>query len=724
MSEPSVYDSNAPRLLERGFFPLPIGPNSKKPQHFVPSLNEFHDTQGWTHPARRPETSPQPGAGIGVRLGKQADGTYIVALDWDNEDAAIAAMDAFPPTVTKEGQRGFTAFYRSAVPIPSRDFRVGGVVVVQVLSDGRQTVVPPTMHPDTKRPYIWTSTYTLYNVPLGELVELPEDYIERIETTLKPLGYEPEPEKPAKSNGHAEDDEESPFQELNNLALRNLAAWVPDLNLYKCKRCRGRTASYEAVATWRPSTTGKPLEERKLHLSISGKGITDYGTHEGFSPINLVMRARSCSRSDAIGWLQERVYPKGPEVDFEALAGSTAAEEDDADADADHGAAERRRPKPPPGLGEAWHFGDPAPAQMPMLVLGLLPRKGFGYLGGQWGTFKTFMTDDLAVAIGTCGTFGGQQVAMQGVVVQIELEGSHSELRLHAAAAARNAEGELPIVHLRVEPPSIMISGRANPAWPKWSASLAKYAQEVAAYYGLPLVLITIDPQNRIAGFKDEQSSAEGQVVSNAMIKLSQQADCLVLVVDHLGKDPDAGLRGTSAKETNPLFILSTGETQTDVYCKRHLTVRKMRNGISGVAVSFWMEDREATLNQFMESEDGTKQVVAYTGKTLSVRWGDKLRPVDMPEGAGTNEGSKQQRRALAILGDMIAGKSGCPLPPECDAPDGLRGVKLESWRLRLIDKTVIEGKNTSAAFSQLKNALLDRKEIDISHGFVWVPLP
>ena len=59
MSELSVYDSNAPKLLERGFFPLPIGPDSKKPQHFVPSLNEFHDTQGWTHPARRPETSPQ-----------------------------------------------------------------------------------------------------------------------------------------------------------------------------------------------------------------------------------------------------------------------------------------------------------------------------------------------------------------------------------------------------------------------------------------------------------------------------------------------------------------------------------------------------------------------------------------------------------------------------------------------------------------------------------------
>ena len=111
-----------------------------------------------------------------------------------------------------------------------------------------------------------------------------------------------------------------------------------------------------------------------------------------------------------------------------------------------------------------------------------------------------------------------------------------------------------------------MISGRPNPAWPAWSKELAKYARGFAAYHKVPLALLTIDPQNRIAGFKDGQSSAEGQIVTNAMMTLSGQADCLVLVVDHLGKDPEAGLRGTSTKETNPLFILSTGETKHDIY--------------------------------------------------------------------------------------------------------------------------------------------------------------
>src|SRR5262249_42636741 len=127
-------------------------------------------------------------------------------------------------------------------------------------------------------------------------------------------------------------DEESPFQDLNNLALRNLAAWVPALDLYGCRRRTGRTASYEAVATWRPSSTGRPLEQRKRNIQISGsRGIKYFGTGYGFSHINLVMRARECSRSEAVEWLDEHVRTKdGPDVDFEALArGSNSV--DDAD---------------------------------------------------------------------------------------------------------------------------------------------------------------------------------------------------------------------------------------------------------------------------------------------------------------------------------------------------------------------------------------------------------
>src|SRR6266498_3702023 len=127
----------------------------------------------------------------------------------------------------------------------------------------------------------------------------------------------------------------------------------------------------------------------------------------GLFPLDLVMVARACSLSDAMTWLEERVRPYvGPEVDFEALGrqGKRPKEEEPPAADEGATGPEGERdangdPVPPASLGKAWHFGDPIPAQQPMLIPDLLPLKGFGYLGGQRSTLKTFITNDLSVAI-------------------------------------------------------------------------------------------------------------------------------------------------------------------------------------------------------------------------------------------------------------------------------------------------------------------------------------
>jgi hypothetical protein len=594
------------------------------------------------------------------------------------------------------------------------------------------------VHPHTGRAYTWESKWTLYNARPSDLTELPSDYVERIERILEPLGYQPEAARP-KGNGHAEGESDSPFRELNNRALRNLAIWVPELGLYGLKRMAGPHASYRAVASFRPPSTGKPLNERKQNLGISGaKGIKDFVTGQGYTPINLVMIVRGLNRAQAIAWLDERLNKGGPEIDFDTLTGAGSSTQDDTAQESRQDQAEQERPKqekakdqakdqakarptPTAVLGEVWYFGDPSSAKMPMLIPEFLPQKGYGYLGGQWGTFKTFITNDLAVAIASGGKFAGQQVAFRGAVIQIELEGSHTELRIHAAALARGCNGQLPIVHLRSSPPNIMNNGRPNPRWFGWSRELAQYARQVADYFGVPLALISIDPQNRIAGFADEDSSAEGQVVSNALIALSHQADCLVLVVDHVGKDPSAGLRGTSAKETNPLFILNTGETRRDVYSERQLEVRKMRNGRSGFAESFWMEDTEATIQQLVQTENGT-EIVAHTDKTLTVRWAEEQHNADKP-GAGADHGlSPQQALAVSTLVELI-NRDGAALPSECKA-GGLRGVTIEAWRDRLFDKTVLEGKHASSLFSRLKARLLRFGAIEVGHGFVWVPLP
>jgi Bifunctional DNA primase/polymerase, N-terminal len=172
----SVYDIFAPKYVARGLHPLPIGPGTKKPMHWVPSLGKFENMVNWSDPRRPVVTPPQPGAGIGVRLGIQSDGTYLIAFDWDSDDAATEAMSStiFPQTVTKWGGRGFTAFYRSKEPVATRSFKIGGRVALQILSDGTQTVVPPTIHPDTKQPYAWGGKYQLFDLLMTDLPALPQ----------------------------------------------------------------------------------------------------------------------------------------------------------------------------------------------------------------------------------------------------------------------------------------------------------------------------------------------------------------------------------------------------------------------------------------------------------------------------------------------------------------------------------------------------------------------
>ena len=64
---------------------------------------------------------------------------------------------------------------------------------MDLLAYGRQTVLPPTIHPDTGRPYAWIDEGSLVDTPLDQLPELPDDIAARLAEALAPFGYVPEP---------------------------------------------------------------------------------------------------------------------------------------------------------------------------------------------------------------------------------------------------------------------------------------------------------------------------------------------------------------------------------------------------------------------------------------------------------------------------------------------------------------------------------------------------
>jgi Bifunctional DNA primase/polymerase, N-terminal len=190
----------------------------KCPVRLNPNSMTFFKLSNWgTIP---PIVDPQPGANIGAIMGKG-----IVALDYDHDDAAVIIADELPPSpVNKTGERGFTAFYRVDSDVPSEDFvNDDGELVLQVLSDGKQTVLPPSIHPDTCQPYRWNNGHSLYDTPREELPLLPLDYRERILS----LGFKTG--RPAKEqlnadkrlNNSDQGEPNGPFAELNQLAIRD-----------------------------------------------------------------------------------------------------------------------------------------------------------------------------------------------------------------------------------------------------------------------------------------------------------------------------------------------------------------------------------------------------------------------------------------------------------------------------------------------------------------------
>ena len=88
-----IYDTNAPLLMAQGYFSLPIEPNTKRPGRWSPGLSKFIGIPNWQNNVK-PVSSPQPGAGIAVRLGGG-----LVCVDFDHDEHALILCEVFGETL-------------------------------------------------------------------------------------------------------------------------------------------------------------------------------------------------------------------------------------------------------------------------------------------------------------------------------------------------------------------------------------------------------------------------------------------------------------------------------------------------------------------------------------------------------------------------------------------------------------------------------------------------
>ena len=198
--------------------------------------------------------------------------------------------------VAKRGRTGCTWFYRASSAVKTKAFDIGGERVLDLLASGRQTVIPPSLHPATGREYEWIGDplelFTPESLPLA-----PDDIAERVAEALKPFGYEPE----AVSDRVSVSSGDGWWRETNEAALADLDRWVPALGIGRENVRRKTDGGYRMKAVWRNGDA--------FNVGITPKGITDWadGAGKGYSAPGLVMEIKGWDFSTAESWLRKQL---------------------------------------------------------------------------------------------------------------------------------------------------------------------------------------------------------------------------------------------------------------------------------------------------------------------------------------------------------------------------------------------------------------------------------
>jgi len=305
----SPFASAYPELAKLGYSCIPIMARAKAPGDYRGKA--WKPAHGWPKYRDRAPTPFEtgiwcrnwPDANVGVVLGTRVGDRQLIAVDFDVTDPDT--LDELARTIPqspmrKRGAKGFTAFYLAPTTTKSQQFSVGPMGKIDILTgnETRQTVMPPSVHPDGP-------VYAWLNGPCA-IADLPHIETSDLEQLLDTASrYVPDAPAPRLREDRGTVEADTPFAELNALALRDMS-WVPALDLPKTQP---KSNGYHAVASFRPSSTGRPLAQRKQNLSITSQGIKDFGTGATYSALDLVMAALGKDFDAAFAWLSDRLMP-------------------------------------------------------------------------------------------------------------------------------------------------------------------------------------------------------------------------------------------------------------------------------------------------------------------------------------------------------------------------------------------------------------------------------
>ena len=331
-----------------------------------------------------------------------------------------------------------------------------------------------------------------------------------------------------------------------------------------------------------------------------------------------------------------------------------------------------------------WH-GEKPYGDRRWLAYGLLPETGVALLSGQWGVGKTFAAIDLAAAVMTGTAFAGREVDRKGGVLWLAAEGeTEVSDRLDLAMKGRPPQsGALPFAWAD-DVPVLTLPGAGDKL-----VALVKSMNAGLAENGMRVGLIVVDTVAAAAGWRDEQDSAEAQVVMNVLRRVSRETGTLVVAVDHYGKSVEAGTRGSSAKEAaaDAVIALLGEKRENGKVENRRMAVRKLRGGATGGETAFNLRVEDIGIDP--QGRPITTCAVDWT----AVAERPKAEPVPRVAAA-----------ALAVLTDLLSASGSSRVPEAkwrqaCVAGRTVSAAETEQDRARcfrrayetLIERNLIE---------------------------------
>lgn len=181
MSE-KIFGEVAPRYWAAGMSVIPLLYHEKKPaiggwSRFWDQLPSEEEQQDWL--------SRYPHYNVGLVCGQQS-GVTMIDIDTTNEELTRIILACLPPSPWKRvGKKGMVLAYRD-IGLPTFRIKdVHGQTLVEHLGARTQVVLPPSIHPETLRPYEATADLVAVK---DDLMPLPREIEAMLRGALKTEG--------------------------------------------------------------------------------------------------------------------------------------------------------------------------------------------------------------------------------------------------------------------------------------------------------------------------------------------------------------------------------------------------------------------------------------------------------------------------------------------------------------------------------------------------------